>query len=66
MRPQSGTLYFDFRYRGTRCREQTLLKDTAANRRKMVQVLEKIVAEITLGAFNYRGYFPQQPHGGLF
>ncbi|WP_373510944.1 Arm DNA-binding domain-containing protein [Thiocapsa sp.] len=66
VRPQSGTLYFDFRYRGTRCREQTLLKDTAANRRKMAQVLEKIEAEITLGTFNYRGYFPNSPTADRF
>jgi integrase len=61
VRQETGTLYFDFRYQGIRCREQTLLKDTAANRRRMTQVMEKIEAEITLGTFNYRGYFPNSP-----
>jgi hypothetical protein len=65
-RSETGTLYLDFRYQGTRCREQTLLKDTAANRRKMEQVLEKIEAEITLGIFNYRGYFPNSPTADRF
>ena len=37
-RPETGTLYLDFSYRGVRCREQTTLPDTAENRRK-VQVL---------------------------
>ena len=29
---RSGCLYVDFRYQGKRCREQTLLTDTPANR----------------------------------
>ena len=57
-RPQTGKLFFDFRYRGERCREQTALDDTPANRRKARQVLERIEAEITLGTFDYARYFP--------
>ena len=34
-RPETGTLYLDFSYRGVRCREQTTLPDTAENRRKV-------------------------------
>ena len=30
-RKESGMLMLDFRYRGKRCREQTLLPDTPAN-----------------------------------
>ena len=33
-RPETGKLFFDFRYRNKRCREQTALDDTPANRRK--------------------------------
>jgi integrase len=57
-RPETGTLFFDFRFRGERCREQTLLKDTAANRRKMEKALARLEAEITLGTFDYRSWFP--------
>ena len=57
-RQSTGTLFFDFRYKGERCREQTLLKDTAANRRKMQVALEKMEAQITLGSFVYRSWFP--------
>lgn len=51
-------LFFDFRYRGVRCREYTRLKDTAANRKKAARMLAKIEAEIELGQFVYRSYFP--------
>ncbi len=61
-RKASGNLFFDFQYKGIRCREQTLLKDTPANRRKLKSILDKIVAEITLGIFNYADYFPNSPN----
>jgi len=66
LRPGSGTLFFDFRYRGKRCREQTTLPDTPANRRQMARMLEQIEAEITLGTLNYRQYFPQSPLADQF
>ena len=66
VRKESGTLFFDFRYKGVRCREHTLLKDTPANRRKMQRVLERIEAEITLGTFSYRSYFPESPNAAKF
>ena len=55
---RSGRLQLDFRYRGIRCREQTSLSDTEANRRRMRKLLDKIDAEILLGTFDYQGYFP--------
>jgi integrase len=58
---KSGYLFFDFRYRGVRCREVTRLRDTKANRRRMERVLRKIEAEITLGTFDYAAYFPKSP-----
>ena len=60
-RPESSRLFFDFRYRGVRCREQTTLPDTPANRKKLQAVLNKLEAEITLGTFEYSRYFPNSP-----
>jgi integrase len=57
-RKETGMLYFDFNYLDQRCREQTSLPDTPANRRNMEKVLEKIDAELTLGSFDYMAYFP--------
>ncbi|WP_414728267.1 tyrosine-type recombinase/integrase [Zhongshania aliphaticivorans] len=57
-RKETGLLYFDFRYQGVRCREQTTLRDTTANRRKMEKVLERIEREIVAGTFNYIKFFP--------
>lgn len=41
-----------------RCREYTKLKDNSANRKKAEKLLRKIEAEIELGQFDYRSYFP--------
>lgn len=57
-RTDNGLLFFDFRYQGVRCREQTALEDTKANRQKMEKVLKKIEEEIAAGTFEYRRYFP--------
>ena len=38
----SGTLFFDFRYQGVRCREYTSLNATATNRKKLQRVLETL------------------------
>jgi integrase len=57
-RSDNGLLFFDFRYRGERCREQSLLKDNATNRRNMEKVLARIESEIMLGTFDYARFFP--------
>lgn len=57
-RPDTGRLYFDFMYAGVRCREQTLLPDTPTNRKKLKAIMERIEAEIVLGAFDYAKTFP--------
>lgn len=57
-RSEGGNLFFDFRYEGKRCREQTLLTDTATNRKKLERVLKQIEREIAAGIFNYLSYFP--------
>lgn len=55
---RQGKLYIDFRYLGMRCREQTNLTDTQANRRRVKVFLKKIEAEIETGIFRYEKYFP--------
>lgn len=66
VRKGTGKLFFDFRFEGIRCREQTALDDSAANRRKMEAVLKKIEAEITLGTFEYKRYFPNSKLAAQF
>lgn len=58
-RKESGNLFFDFKFQGIRCREQTTLIDTKENRAKLEPVAKKIDASITLGVFNYSEFFPQ-------
>jgi integrase len=55
---RSNKLMLDFRYKGQRCREQTKLEDTPANRKRLKKILERVEAEILLGTFNYAEYFP--------
>jgi len=57
-RTESGLLFFDFRYKGTRCREQTTLEDSKTNRTKMEKILKKIEEDIEANNFDYRRYFP--------
>ena len=54
----NGALFFDFRYREERCREYTLLPDTATNRKKLEKILARIESEIDAGTFIYASYFP--------
>ena len=57
-RKESGLLFMDFRYRGQRCREQTLLTDTEVNRKRLQKVLDKVEREIAAGTFDYAACFP--------
>ena len=57
-RADNELLFFDFRHNGVRCREQTLLPDSPANRKKLEKVLDKIESEIADGTFVYANYFP--------
>jgi len=61
VRESTQKLFFDFKYRGKRCREQTALDNTPANRKKLQAILKRIEAEITLGTFEYHKYFPDSP-----
>ena len=65
-RKESGKLVLDFRYQGVRCREQTLLDDTATNRRRLEKLLEKIEQDISLGIFDYAKTFPNSPRAKKF
>ncbi len=56
-RPESGALFMDFKYQGRRMREQTMLPDNIANRKRLQKVLERIETEIDLGSFNYEKTF---------
>lgn len=58
VRKETGLLFFDFRFRGQRCREQTMLQDTPVNRRRLEKALAKIEADIAAGAFDYAATFP--------
>lgn len=62
-RKDNGLLFFDFRYQGQRCREQTLLADTPANRKRLDKVLAKIDADIAAGTFDYSSVFPNSRQG---
>ena len=57
-REDNGLLFIDFRYKGIRCREQTALTDTPANRKKVEKVLDRIESEIKAGTFEYARFFP--------
>ncbi len=56
---RNGKLYVDFRYIGQRCREQTLLADTKPNRKRLENFVSRMEADIQLGSFRYKNYFPQ-------
>ncbi|HRQ56393.1 MAG TPA: DUF3596 domain-containing protein [Azoarcus taiwanensis] len=65
-RRDNGMLFIDFRYQDVRCREQTALKDTVANRKRLQKVLERIEAEIAAGSFDYRRFFPGSKNAAKF
>ncbi|MDG3085385.1 site-specific integrase [Vibrio hannami] len=55
---RNNKLVLQFRYKGQRCREQTQLLDTAANRKRLTNLLKRIEAEIIIDTFDYEKYFP--------
>ncbi|QOR37457.1 site-specific integrase [Billgrantia diversa] len=57
-RKETGKLYLDFFFHGVRCREQTALHDTPANRKKVECLLQRIEAKILLDEFDYAEFFP--------
>ena len=65
-RKETGRLVIDFTYRCVRCREQTALADTAANRKRVESMLAKLKAAMAAGTFAYRDFFPGSPLAGRF
>ena len=65
-RADNQLLFLDFRYLETRYREQTALTDSAANRKRLQKVLERIETEIATGTFNYRQFFPNSRQASKF
>lgn len=65
-RSDTDHLFFDFRYKGARCREQTALKNTPSNRSKMEKILKKIEEDIAADRFDYRRYFPASKNADKF
>lgn len=59
VRKETNKLYFDFMFRNMRCREQTTLVDSPANRKKLQKILDHIEAQILLDQFDYQQQFPQ-------
>ncbi|TPE46474.1 site-specific integrase [Maribrevibacterium harenarium] len=66
VRKETGTLYLDFRYMGKRCREQTNLKATKANQRKLEKLLVQIESEMLSGTFRYQNHFPENKYAPGF
>lgn len=65
-RKETGKLVIDFTFRGVRCREQTSLSDTAANRKRLLAVVDRIKSEQVAGTFSYRAYFPESALAARF
>lgn len=63
---RAGLLFFDFRYKGVRCREYTKLRDTPANKKRLRTLLDRIEAEIVLDTFEYSAYFPNSGMAARF
>ena len=58
IRVRQGMLFFDFRYQGVRCREQTVMDDNPTNRQRLEAFMDQIDREISAGIFDYGKYFP--------
>ena len=57
-RKETGKLQIDFTYKGVRCREQTALMDSPANRKRVQAVVDKMSDAIKEGRFVYADFFP--------
>jgi integrase len=66
VRKETGCLILDFYFSGKRCREQTALKDTVANRKRLQKVLDRIETDIAAGTFDYRRFFPGSKNAAKF
>ena len=62
---RDGKLYLDFRYNGVRCREHTVLADTASNRKKLGSLLSMLEQQMRAGTFDYGHHFPNSQVKGM-
>jgi integrase len=62
----SGVLYYDFFYKGVRCKEYTRMSDTPGNRQRMEKTAQIIANEIELGTFDYLRHFSNGSRKHLF
>ena len=60
-RKETGLLIIDFRYQNERCREQTLLPDTPANRERVQKLVDRMEKAMLNGSFRYADFFPNSP-----
>lgn len=65
-RRDTGLLFLDFRYQGQRCREQTALADTPANRKRLQKVVDRLDKEVSQGTFDYGSFFPNSKNARRF
>lgn len=63
---RDGRLYMDFRFKGKRCREQTKVVDTPANRKKLEKLLAQMEQQMKLGTFDYAHHFPDSSRVEVF
>jgi integrase len=66
VRVKSGKLFFDFSFRGIRCKEYTGLPDSADDRRVCEQKMRVVDRELARGSFDYRHHFPRGSRLHLF
>jgi integrase len=66
VRVKDGKLFFDFFWRGIRCKEYTGLADTPANRLRCDQKMESVERAIARNTFDYRQHFPRGSRLHLF
>ena len=63
---ESGSLYYDFFYKGIRCKEYTNIQDTPENRKRLEKIAQIIATEIDLEKFDYLRHFPNGSRKHLF
>jgi len=59
VRAKNGKLFFDFFWRGVRCKEYTGLADNSENRRLCERKIAAVETAIERGSFDYRMHFPR-------
>lgn len=58
VRKETGRLFLDFRVFGVRCREQTELPDTKANRKLLAKLDDGIKVAVANGSYKHEHFFP--------